>query len=277
VLQRPVETATQSGPSQKGKNFLTKLEHIPWKRLSIEAAAIVTSILLAFAIDAWWDDLAQARDEIESLDLIRRDLSASIEQLETYSAYAAGASRSALSAYAALSGPGPYDRENIRNEMLRVDRVTLRIPTAAYSELLSSGNLRVIEDRSLRDEIVQFYESVELTELIIQNNNDEFLDRQLMGVYYGRGLMLAHMQSDVGDDNINTAYKVIRERLGVDFVHQSDPLWNYQPDSPEWRILRSSLLYAAQNHIIGETLAQEKVVTATQLKESIENWLNTIQ
>jgi hypothetical protein len=28
-------------------------EKLPWKRLTVEAAAIVASILLAFAIDAW--------------------------------------------------------------------------------------------------------------------------------------------------------------------------------------------------------------------------------
>ncbi len=34
---------------------MTANEKIPSKRLSVEAAAIVGSILLAFAIDAWWD------------------------------------------------------------------------------------------------------------------------------------------------------------------------------------------------------------------------------
>ncbi len=34
---------------------------IPWKRLTVEAAAIVASILLAFAIDAWWDDFQQRK------------------------------------------------------------------------------------------------------------------------------------------------------------------------------------------------------------------------
>lgn len=230
---------------------------------------------MAFAIDAWWVDLARSGDEIESLDLIRRDLVSSIRQLEEHSNYTAGASQSALNAYAALSRPGPYDSEYIRNEMLRVDRVTLKIPTAAYTELLSTGNLRVIQDRTLRDAIVRFYESVELTELIIQKNNDVFLDRQLMGIYYGQGLMLAHMRSDTGDDELNSVNGLIRQRLGEDFVHPPDPLWNLESDSPEWRVLRSVQLYAAQIHAIAEILAQEKVVDATHLDELIENWLNT--
>jgi hypothetical protein len=38
-------------------------QDIPWKRLFAEAVAVVVSILLAFAIDAWWEDRKQIRDE----------------------------------------------------------------------------------------------------------------------------------------------------------------------------------------------------------------------
>jgi hypothetical protein len=46
---------------------MTETQNIPWKRLSVEAAAIVASILLAFAIDAWWGD--SQRDEAERVVL----------------------------------------------------------------------------------------------------------------------------------------------------------------------------------------------------------------
>jgi hypothetical protein len=36
---------------------------IPWKRIAIEAVAIVVSILLAFAIDAWWSDRQRSNEE----------------------------------------------------------------------------------------------------------------------------------------------------------------------------------------------------------------------
>ena len=45
-------------------------------------------------------------------------------------AFAEEASQSAANVYMALSRPGPYERDYIRNEMLRVDRMTLRIPRA---------------------------------------------------------------------------------------------------------------------------------------------------
>ena len=40
---------------------MNETQKIPWKRLAVEAVAIVASILLAFSIDAWWDDLQQGK------------------------------------------------------------------------------------------------------------------------------------------------------------------------------------------------------------------------
>jgi hypothetical protein len=40
---------------------MSDTQTIPWKRISVEAAAIVASILLAFSIDAWWGEVQQRR------------------------------------------------------------------------------------------------------------------------------------------------------------------------------------------------------------------------
>jgi len=46
---------------------MNNLQAINWKRIAVEAAAIVVSILLAFAIDAWWDDRQERIEEREVL------------------------------------------------------------------------------------------------------------------------------------------------------------------------------------------------------------------
>ena len=46
---------------------MTETKTIPWKRLTVEAAAIVVSILLAFGIDAWWDARNDVVEEREIL------------------------------------------------------------------------------------------------------------------------------------------------------------------------------------------------------------------
>ena len=40
---------------------------IPWKSITVESVAIVVSILLAFAIDAWWEERQERRFEQEAL------------------------------------------------------------------------------------------------------------------------------------------------------------------------------------------------------------------
>ena len=43
---------------------------IPWARLSAEAAAIVLSILVAFAIDAWWNRTQEERRLVATLETL---------------------------------------------------------------------------------------------------------------------------------------------------------------------------------------------------------------
>ena len=52
-------------------------------------------------------------------------------------------------------------------------------PIAAVGWL--SVNPRIIENRTLRDSIIQFYELVERRELIVQKYNDEIVDGQRQG------------------------------------------------------------------------------------------------
>jgi len=45
---------------------MSDTQTIPWKRISVEAVAIVASILLAFSIDAWWDGFQQ-REHLQTV------------------------------------------------------------------------------------------------------------------------------------------------------------------------------------------------------------------
>jgi hypothetical protein len=61
---------------------LTESQTIPWKTITVEAVAIVVSILLAFAIDAWWAEKKEGEVEHVALQALRADFLASREQLE---------------------------------------------------------------------------------------------------------------------------------------------------------------------------------------------------
>ncbi|MBK7901550.1 MAG: hypothetical protein IPJ97_00340 [Proteobacteria bacterium] len=52
---------------------MAETRKIAWKRLAIEATAIVVSILLAFAIDAWWEERRERQAEVVLLERLRTD------------------------------------------------------------------------------------------------------------------------------------------------------------------------------------------------------------
>ncbi len=54
-------------------SHMTDTQKIQWKRIGIEAAAIVASILLAFAIDAWWEDHKEAASRSDQLQSLVRE------------------------------------------------------------------------------------------------------------------------------------------------------------------------------------------------------------
>ena len=60
---------------------MTDSRIIPWKTIAVEAAAIVVSILLAFAIDAWWAEKKDSDVERVALLALHSDFIASREQL----------------------------------------------------------------------------------------------------------------------------------------------------------------------------------------------------
>jgi len=137
---------------------MNETQKIPWKRISVEAAAIVTSILLAFSIDAWWDErsdrisltgaitnlsveVASARGEIEGatqrnldrIDALRKFVSLSPDELMKLD----DDSIQFLAQMFAV--PSPFDASGF-----------------ALQGLLAGGNLDIIADEDLGAAIIEW-------------------------------------------------------------------------------------------------------------------------
>ena len=146
---------------------------IPWPRILVEGVVIVVSVLLALAADAWWEGVQEGETERTALQLLSRDLGDTVNQLQEFEELMMGATNAAMFAYTVLSGPRDAMDENaISDAIIRASsRRTVRIPSAAYTDLLSTGNLRLIEDPQLRDQVVRFYEASQRSQDIIAANN----------------------------------------------------------------------------------------------------------
>jgi hypothetical protein len=132
---------------------MSNTQTIPWRRISVEAAAIVASILLAFAIDAWWGD----RDSRKQLGL---ELANVMSELED--------NRKRVELEIALLGRITLAGSTLLDAMSANERITTVIvpdslawlttvwsPTldasfGAVDALVSSGRLAQVENPALR-------------------------------------------------------------------------------------------------------------------------------
>ena len=145
---------------------------IPWKRISVEAVAIVASILLAFAIDAWWEDRKERELEQEALydlkaeyedhyDDISRANTRHLNYLRTIETLLESCER----------GEWGSDQFTLDDAIFALQvPETVDLGEGVRDTLISSGKLDILSDRNLRYELAE-WDSV----------LDELLDDQMNG------------------------------------------------------------------------------------------------
>jgi len=132
---------------------MTNQNDIPWKRISVEGLAIVVSILLAFWIDAWWDDRQERKVERTILISLLEGFSNLQNQFEYYQSF----NESVHSATnklidASLHPDGAFSEEDVSVLLsnlwyfMKEDDWSF----AALDSLIASGKIALISNDELR-------------------------------------------------------------------------------------------------------------------------------
>lgn len=129
--------------------------NVSWARISAEAVAIVGSILLAFAIDAWWDDLKDRELEQELLASLIKEFRSTAAAFELQSTRHEQRRTAALKLSALndelIRELGP---ENLRQLWLQAYSHDISDPPqGALSGAIASGQLSLIRDSELRSRL----------------------------------------------------------------------------------------------------------------------------
>ena len=165
---------------------MNETQKIPWKRVSVEAAAIVASILLAFAIEAWWDSKQQAALERELLGQLQSELTANAVILAEQRRLHVQ-THQALQRLSSLSAPNTSLEETNEDQVIAdlfevQDWWTIDLQMGVLTSLLSSGNLGIIQSNALRNSIAVFPSIVK-----------DFIDEENTGKEFARNSVIPYL------------------------------------------------------------------------------------
>lgn len=169
-------------------------QEIPWKRILVEATAIVASILLAFAIDAWWQDRTDRIVEDQYLQALREDLLSSLELLDQDEA-SQRQQVGYLESLLLTNADTPYSDE-LR---LWIDDGLFNVGTylpqlSALDDLESSGQTQIIGNQKIRRilaSVRQKLDSMETAQRDFQLSQQKLIDPFLVDNFNLSDLMLS--------------------------------------------------------------------------------------
>jgi len=252
-----------------------QLRQMRWAQVLIELVLLVLGILIALAVDDWMQDRRDARMERDYLQLLVRDLERDDEILKEFISFEELQTNDGIEAYRALRKTvAPADREAVAARLSRLtSRRTLRLVRATYTDLVSTGNLRLISNPVLRDRVVKYYEETDRRIAIVDRNNQFFVDQSYAAYLSNTGLVAPRPTNNLPASN--AAMGEFAARLGVPVTEGSDPLWRLSTKAPEYEVLvgkvwqRTSVSFQAIKNV--EVAAEQ----AAEMRQAISAELAT--
>ena len=250
------------------------LRGMRWAQLVLELALLIIGILIALAVDGWMDNRCDARLERQYLELLVRDLDRDLEVIDEFLGFEERQVADSVFAYRTLrGGVAAEDREAVADALTRLTwRRTLRLTRATYTDLLSTGRLRLIQSAALRDHIVGLYEDNERTLVIRDLNNQVFIDDMYLQYLWDSGLVAPRATGNLG--LLDGPVREFARRVDMPVATADDRLWQLPADSPERTVLVNKVWM--RGLISNTAIAHAQVMAGAirQVRESIAAELN---
>jgi hypothetical protein len=127
-----------------------------WRRLAIEAPVIIVSILLAFAIDAWWDERGERQAEAIMLQRLQADFTELDEALKTVEKEHGWATEASLYFMNQPIGTILQPTEEIDRNVFLVFLAsrTFNPGSGAIASFYNNGGGTLIQSKALADKIL---------------------------------------------------------------------------------------------------------------------------
>lgn len=140
-----------------------------------EIGIVTIGILIAFALDAWWDNRSMARQEQVHLRALASDFQQNVDSLKKLLTLEQDVASSSQQLLLRAQGRAPDSSESVSQLVSNVfSSARYRPVMGAYEALVNSAGLTLIQDDSLRAALAQFAARV----------NDQYAERWSNDLYF---------------------------------------------------------------------------------------------
>ena len=214
-----------------------------------EFLVVVVGVLVAVALNAWYQSGLDTASERSYLTFLSRDLQRAVQDLEEQVRFEDLQIKDGIDVDRALSSADrPQDTMALSAAMGRLGtRKTMTLKNSTYEDLISTGNFHLIRDVGLRDHIAEFYQATGLQFEITNKNNAFFVDEMYTANVLLSGLVLSRPGSN--HPTLNASDAMLADDLRGGYVDRPDALWELATDAPQWAMVRSNLLARLPNCI----------------------------
>ncbi len=257
------------------KLALERLFDRKWGSLGAELLLIVVGILIAFAIDDWAAESDKREAERVYLELLVRDLDrieaswlAKIDQEK-------GIANLANQAFTAIQAGHFGDGGAAVGEMLTAlsDRRSFSLNTPTFSDMMSTGNLSIVQNRSLRDRIIQEFSATKQWELSIRTNDQIFVDEGFNPFLREHGVTLRPSQSDLSAGD--TWSELLHKYFTDEMLHPRDDVLSLPKEAPAWREVERQIVTRSLCALSNIYMANNALKQVDQLRVEIRHELET--
>ncbi|ARV10589.1 hypothetical protein BTO05_13440 [Winogradskyella sp. PC-19] len=139
-----------------------------------EIVLVVIGILIALQINSWYGKQVNNAKQEKYLESIVNDLN---QQLINLDYHLNEENENLFDIQKLVSIYNKNKRFDLNDTTLNYfgsvfDRTTFLANRTTYTQLLSTGDIGIINNGEIRDEIVKYYQHIERRELVVQKNND---------------------------------------------------------------------------------------------------------
>ncbi|MCH5374532.1 MAG: hypothetical protein JJ992_11185, partial [Planctomycetes bacterium] len=209
---------------------------------------------------------------VEAIKAAREQMA---EQLRAYIKFENSMAEAGATVLKTLSVEG-YEKQGefVRRHLSGMgSRRTLRLVSAAYTDLTSTGNLQLIRSRGLRDQLLRYFAEVARAELIIEKNNTVFIDNMYFDFVVESGITWEPGNWQNLDATLSEGARRYYEIVGPDIVYPVDSIITEPAESKLWDDIRRMCILRVRVSSIGLSLAAELVDESRKLKIAIDQEL----